>query len=677
MKKVSLTIFFIMFFMNSGLFAAQEGPYRLDDIVVTASRIQTPLIETSTNVTIITQEDIKDAGARTLIDVFDREPGIITSSLLNNPKRAQVDIRGYGEAAPQNVLFLVDGRRINSIDLAGTDLSQIPIDIIERVEIYRGPASVLFGDNAAAGVVNIILKKGEGKPKVTAGASVGSDKFLNSQLSVSGQEGNFSYFALAAALDTDGYRHNNDSRARDLFGNFSFDVLQNLNIAVKAGHHKDKYGLPGALYLSDLRRGSVERKDSVYPFDHAQTEDNFVDTEVLAKIGNVGQFTMGGSYRNRQQPSYFYYGSGSYTESRSNLATYSLTPKFVIDTPIFGRKSNFVVGWDYYNYPTTVKTGGNSTLGPSSTDSDINRTDNAFYINERLYPSSNLLIEAGYRRQKARYDIDYTDQVNPALSSSAVTHQDKEAYRFSANYFFGNKGDVFISYGRGFRFPMTDEFVIPGYCYFGYCQPTQVNGTLRPQITDEIDVGFRYNPVSYAGGSVTFFQSKNKNEIYYDPILYANMNYDKTKRTGGEASLFFRPFDPFLITINYSYIKAIFDGGMYDGNDVPLVPNNKLGVKLSYTMFGNLTFNLMSVARSNYYVVSDQKNQQPKLPGYTTYDASIVWRTEKVMALFAIKNLTGKKYSEYGVYSSFANEIGLYPSPERQFFLSIQYTFGG
>jgi len=677
MKKVSIIVLIVVFFAGLGSSKAQEGPYRLDDIVVTASRIQTPLVETSTNVTIITQEDIKDTGARTLIDVFDREPGIITTNLLNNPKRAQVDIRGYGEAAPQNVLFLVDGRRINSIDLSGTDLSQIPIDVVERVEIYRGPASVLFGDNAAAGVVNIILKKGEGKPKATAGVSVGSYNFLNSQLSVSGQKERFSYFVLGTALDTDGYRHNNDSKARDLFGNFSFDILQNLTIAVKAGHHEDKYGLPGALYLSGLRQGIVEGKDSIYPFDHASTEDNFIDTEVLAKIGNVGQISIGGSYRNRNQPSYFFFSSGGFTESRSSLTTMALTPKLIIDTPIFGRKSNFVVGWDYYTYPTTVKTGGNSSLGSSNTDSDIDRNDNAFYINERLYPIDNLLIEAGYRRQKVRYDVDYKDLVNPVLSSSAVTHQDKEAYRFSANYLLGKKGDVFISYGRGFRFPVTDEFVIPGYCYFGYCQPTQVNSSLKPQITDEIDLGIRYNPVSFAGGNLTLFQAKNKNEIYYDPIFFANMNYDRTKRSGIEASLFIRPFTPFLVTINYSYIKAIFDGGAFDGNVVPLVPKNKLGVKLSYTLLDNLTFNLIGVARSNCYVVSDQKNQQPKLPGYATFDASLIWRTEKLMALLAIKNLTAKKYSEYAVHSSFANDVGLYPSAERQFFFSMQYTFGG
>ena len=678
MKKISLQSLFVFFFLCVGSSVAQEGPYRLDDIVVTASRIRTPLVETSANVTVITQEDIKEAGARTLIDIFEKEPGIITSNLLDSPKRAQVDIRGYGEAAPQNVLFLVDGRRINSVDLSGTDLSQIPVDIVERVEVYRGPGSVLFGDNAAAGVVNIILKKGEGKPKVTAGASVGSYNFLSSQLSVSGQKEKFSYFALATAHDTEGYRHNNSSEARDLFGNFSLDVLQNLNIAVKAGHHKDKYDLPGALYVRSLRKGSVDRKDSIYPFDHAATEDNFVDTQILTRIGNVGEISVGGSYRNRHQPSYFSDGTGNFTESRSNLTTIALTPKLVIDQPIFGKKNNFVVGWDYYTYPTDVNVTGNySGIGPSNTESDIDRSDSALYINERLYPFSNFLVEAGYRRQKARYDIDYSDLVNPVLSSSSVTHQDKEAYRFSANYLFGNRGDMFITYGRGFRFPVTDEFVIPGYCYFGYCQPTEVNSALKPQITDEIDMGLRYNPVNYAGGSVTFFRAKNKNEIYYDPILFANMNYDRTKRTGIETSLFFRPFNPFLVTINYSYIKAVFDGGVFDGNDVPLVPRNKLGVKLSYTVLDNLTFNLAGVARSNCYAISDQKNEQSKLPGYTTFDASVVWRTEKIMAVFAIKNLTGKKYSESGVYSSFADDVGLYPSPERQFFLSMQYTFGG
>ncbi len=676
MKKVSLTVIFILFFVYGSVSSAQELPYRLDDIIVTAERIATPIGEAPANVSIITKEDIEDSGARTIIDVFDNEPGLTTSNLMGSPKRAQVDIRGYGEAAPQNVLFLVDGRRINSIDLSGTDLSQIPIEMVERVEIYRGPVSVLFGDNAAGGVVNIILKKGEGKPKVTLGATAGSYELFQPRISVSGKQETVSYFALATGIDTSGYRHNNNMYSKDVLGNFVFDPLQNISISLKAGFHEDKYGLPGALYKDSLRKGFIEKKDSIYPFDNSATEDSFADAEVVVKAGAVGVFSMGASYRNRNNNGYYHF-TGGFSENRQKLETISLTPKLLIDKPVFGIKNSFILGWDYYKYPTTVDVDGNSSLGPSHTITDINRSDNAFYANERFYPVNNLLLEAGYRIQKVKYSVDHNDFINPVLSLSSDTHQEKEAYRFSANYLLGKKGDIFVTYARGFRFPVTDEFVVPGYCFFGFCQPTLINSAMNAQTTNEIDVGFRYSPVSYLGGTVTFFQARNKNEIYYNPILFANMNYDKTKRTGVETSLFFRPFDPFLITINYSYLEAIFDGGMFDGNDVPLVPKNKLGIKLSYTAFDNLTFNLMAVARSNCYAISDQMNQQPKLAGYTTYDASVVWRGKAFTALFAIKNLTGKRYNEYGVYSSFANDTGLYPSPGRQFFFSIQYAFGG
>ena len=86
--------------------ALADEPYRLDEVVVTASRIETPLAEAPANVTVITAEQIREMGAQTLVDVFQREPGVFTQNVFGNPKTANVDIRGYGEAAPQNVLFL-------------------------------------------------------------------------------------------------------------------------------------------------------------------------------------------------------------------------------------------------------------------------------------------------------------------------------------------------------------------------------------------------------------------------------------------------------------------------------------------------------------------------------------------------------------------------------------------
>ena len=71
-------------------------------------------------------------------------------------KTAQVDIRGFGDTSVSNTLVLVDGRRTNQIDISGVDWAQIDVNSIDRIEVTRGGQSVLYGDNAAGGVINII-----------------------------------------------------------------------------------------------------------------------------------------------------------------------------------------------------------------------------------------------------------------------------------------------------------------------------------------------------------------------------------------------------------------------------------------------------------------------------------------------------------------------------------------
>jgi len=75
-------------------------------------------------------------------------------------KTVTLDMRGFGEGGPLNTLVLVDGRRVTQVDLAGTDWSQIPIEDVVKIEIVRGSGSILYGDNATAGTINIITKKG-------------------------------------------------------------------------------------------------------------------------------------------------------------------------------------------------------------------------------------------------------------------------------------------------------------------------------------------------------------------------------------------------------------------------------------------------------------------------------------------------------------------------------------
>ncbi|MGH8082723.1 MAG: TonB-dependent receptor domain-containing protein [Lysobacter sp.] len=156
--------------------AAASGPTtptQLDTVHVTGSRIGRAEFETSLPLTLITQEQIRASGLQTLFDVLRLTPGMSGHHPRNNATEGGISQAPSAAAAaaslyslgPRATLFLIDGRRIASYGLVSgemgalTDLNGIPLSMVERIEIARGGASAIYGADAMAGVVNIILKK--------------------------------------------------------------------------------------------------------------------------------------------------------------------------------------------------------------------------------------------------------------------------------------------------------------------------------------------------------------------------------------------------------------------------------------------------------------------------------------------------------------------------------------
>src|SRR3954471_6685109 len=147
---------FALFAFPTVLFAQ---PVPDDAIVVEATRFPEEVRRLPASTTVISAEDIKASAARTLPELLSEQVGLRMSDLYgNNASTTSIDLRGYGATAAQNTLVLLDGRRLNDIDLSGVQWSAVPLASIERIEILRGTGAVLYGDAASAGVVNIVTR---------------------------------------------------------------------------------------------------------------------------------------------------------------------------------------------------------------------------------------------------------------------------------------------------------------------------------------------------------------------------------------------------------------------------------------------------------------------------------------------------------------------------------------
>ncbi|MGO1000390.1 TonB-dependent receptor domain-containing protein [Lysobacter sp. CA196] len=162
------------------------SPTQLDTVHVTGTRIPRSAFQTSTPLTIITREQIRSSGHQTLFDLLRLMPGmtghhprdVATASGASQVPSAAAASSSLYSLGPRATLFLVDGRRIANYGLVSTDmgalsdLNGIPLSMIDRIEILHGGASAIYGADAMAGVVNIILKKDYSGGEITANFGV-------------------------------------------------------------------------------------------------------------------------------------------------------------------------------------------------------------------------------------------------------------------------------------------------------------------------------------------------------------------------------------------------------------------------------------------------------------------------------------------------------------------------
>jgi vitamin B12 transporter len=182
-------------------FAHAETSNQIDEVVVTATRMPQSLGKTIADISVITEQEIRNSGAPDVATLLRSVTSIEVAQTGGLGAQSSTFMRGTNSS---HVLVLIDGVRINSATSGATALEHIMLDSIERIEIVRGNVSSLYGSEAIGGVIQLFTKKGSGKPAFTASAGVGSYGTQRMAAGFSGEVENTSFNLNAGRVKTDG-----------------------------------------------------------------------------------------------------------------------------------------------------------------------------------------------------------------------------------------------------------------------------------------------------------------------------------------------------------------------------------------------------------------------------------------------------------------------------------------
>lgn len=188
---------------------AQTAPVtKLDQIVVTPSRMAQPLKNVVGDVTVIDQETLQKAGQSSVAEILQRQPGVEIYSSGGPQTTTGVFVRGTD---PKHTRVMIDGMRINSPTSGSVNWQAIDPALIERIEIVRGAGSSLYGSDAIGGVINIITKKGGGDRALSAWGNVGlgSQDTFKASAGFSGASQGWDYSLASSYGTSDGFNATN------------------------------------------------------------------------------------------------------------------------------------------------------------------------------------------------------------------------------------------------------------------------------------------------------------------------------------------------------------------------------------------------------------------------------------------------------------------------------------
>lgn len=659
MRKTTFLVLVMLLSMCRCSYAQSPG-VDLGEIVISYSDelVQESIYQVPASVQVYTQEEIKESGAKNIVEFFEKKTTFTVFDYYGTGRIVNVDLAGFGDTAPSNIAVLVNGRKLNPIDLSGIDWSSVPLDEIEKIEVIQGTGGVLYGDGASSGVINIITRKPPEELTFSLKYEGGSYNYHKEHVSAGGGVDNFSIIVDGTNSSTDGYRANSHYRSQDVFVNAMYEDSFIGDISFEGSHKTYRYGLPAVLYDSNMAQG-MTRKGTFAPWDHAQVEDNYAGF-TLKQVFDFFSFKESFFYHKKNVESDMI-SWGSYGKTDMNDLQGRIEGLLNFDT--FFLNHNVIAGVEYYY----ASYSNDTTSAWSVAITDVNKFSKSAFFEDRIGFQDMLELVFGHRWESYGYNIDFNQPVGwPTGLVDEDRHDREKAWELGLNWRPREKTNVYVNYSKTFRTPKADEFLVQWPAIV-------LNEDLTSQYTKTLSWGINHSWKNLFLG-ISFFTSKTTGQIYVDPMTFGNENYPVTKRKGAEATIKYNLGD-LAATLNYKYLKAKFGEGVYDGNTFYMVPDHEATISLSYSFLKYFTVHFMSSYHGNYFLLNDAPNRFPEAKPVFVSNLKLEGNYKNINVFFGINNLFNKRYNALEAWSYFRVERGFYPAPERNYIWGVELNF--
>jgi iron complex outermembrane recepter protein len=624
----------------------------LDPVVVSASRFEEPRGQATVPVDVISGDEIQAAGVTNVVEFLDSLSGVgVTRQYGNLGVDASVDIGYLGGASQQSTLILIDGVRINDVDNSAIRFAQIPLSLIDRIEVRKAGGGALFGDRAIGGVVNIITKRDRNETSVSVSRGSFDYQKIDAFLSRSSETLGFRLNAFDAK--TDGFRRDSSQsqKAADIAARIK---IATVDLTLEARTYDENARLPQAIshteFLLDPKnpggyRTIAERDGEIYSLRLDRQEREGFDYSIV-----VGK------------------------ETHINTAKY--------DIPAWG-VTRYETERVFFSSQIGVKRASVRAITGveySATDSDSSRTNRA-----RVSQDSKAvfgLVEADLDKTKVSVGARYQPIKNAFLatpsSPSQQTRESLSSWSIGAYTSTRDFGKFRYGVSSSFAFPTTDqlftfdpEFYTPIGIYPGVeaMRSRDIYVTWDSTITESISPSISARRVLVEG------EIGLRNDCFGDGTADCNDNLYDTKRYIFSAGLDGKLGSVSRYSLGIDFIDAEIESGEYAGKRVPLIPARVVRAALRAKLKGT-TVTASAHYRSAMHPSSDNLNQQFMVPARTILNMSAQRELSKhLTASLWVRNLTDEKYYDYAAYQAFSNSVGVAPANGRNVELIVRVVF--